>query len=178
MAGVEFSESAAAIGLLGNMGVKGTMAGTSLRAMAARFAKPTREARKILNKLGVQFTHMVDIEGRQVEKLRPLADIFEQMKEKGATLGDMQAIFSKYGGNAAMMFMENAEKLRRFTVQNRNSYGISSELAQAKQRTTKGLWAQVTSQNPLGERRYIKEPRYSYPLPAASLTPIFVPSER
>lgn len=146
MAGVEFSESAAAIGLLGNMGVKGTMAGTSLRAMAARFAKPTREARKILNKLGVQFTHMVDIEGRQVEKLRPLADIFEQMKEKGATLGDMQAIFSKYGGNAAMMFMENAEKLRRFTVQNRNSYGISSELAQAKQRTTKGLWAQVTSQ--------------------------------
>lgn len=146
MAGVEFSESAAAIGLLGNMGVKGTMAGTSLRAMAARFAKPTREARKILDKLGVKFTQMVDIEGRQVEKLRPLADIFEQMKDKGATLGDMQAIFSKYGGNAAMMFMENAQKLREFTVQNRNSHGISTELAQAKQRTTKGLWAQVTSQ--------------------------------
>lgn len=146
MAGVEFSESAAAIGLLGNMGIKGTMAGTSLRAMAARFAKPTREARKILDKLGVRFTHMVDIEGRQVEKLRPLADIFEEMKKKKATLGDMQAIFSKYGGNAAMMFMENYDKLREFTVQNRNSHGISTELAQAKQRTTKGLWAQVTSQ--------------------------------
>lgn len=146
MAGVEFSESAAAIGLLGNMGIKGTMAGTSLRAMAARFAKPTREARKILDKLGVKFTHMVDIEGRQVEKLRPLADIFEQMKQKGATLGDMQAIFSKYGGNAAMMFMENYDKLREFTVQNRNSHGISTELAHAKQQTTKGLWAQVTSQ--------------------------------
>lgn len=146
MAGVEFSESAAAIGLLGNMGVKGTMAGTSLRALAARFAKPTREARKILDKLGVQFTHMVDIEGRQVEKLRPLADIFEQMKQKGATLGDMQAIFSKYGGNAAMMFMENAQKLREFTIQNRNSHGISSELAKVKQKTTKGLWAQLTSQ--------------------------------
>lgn len=146
MAGVEFSESAAAIGLLGNMGVKGTMAGTSLRSMAARFAKPTREARKILNKLGVKFTRMVDIEGRQVEKLRPLADIFEEMKKKGATLGDMQAIFSKYGGNAAMMFTENYDKLRESTVKNRNSHGISTELAQAKQQTTKGLWAQVTSQ--------------------------------
>lgn len=146
MAGVEFSESAAAIGLLGNMGIKGTMAGTSLRALAARFAKPTREARKILDKLGVKFTHMVDIEGRQVEKLRPLADIFEEMKKKKATLGDMQAIFSKYGGNAAMMFMENYDKLRESTVKNRNSYGISSELAQVKQQTTKGLWAQVTSQ--------------------------------
>ena len=44
MAGVDFTESTAAIGLLGNMGLKGTLAGTSLRAMATRFAKPTKES--------------------------------------------------------------------------------------------------------------------------------------
>lgn len=48
MAGVEFTEASAAIGLLGNMGLKGTLAGTSLRAMSTRFAKPTKEAREVL----------------------------------------------------------------------------------------------------------------------------------
>lgn len=146
LAGVEFSESAAAIGILGNMGVKGTMAGTSLRAMATRFAKPTRESQKTLDRLGVKFTEYRDIYGKQVEKLRPLADIFEELNQKGATMGDMQSIFGKIGGNAAMMFVRNYDQLRGLTVQNRNSHGISSELALVKQETTKGLWAQVTSQ--------------------------------
>lgn len=146
LAGVKFSESAAAIGILGNMGVKGTMAGTSLRAMATRFAKPTRESQKTLDRLGVKFTEYRDIYGKQVEKLRPLADIFEELNQKGATMGDMQSIFGKIGGNAAMMFVRNYDQLRGLTVQNRNSHGISSELALVKQETTKGLWAQVTSQ--------------------------------
>lgn len=145
-AGMDFTESTAAIGLLGNMGLKGTLAGTSLRAMATRFAKPTKEAQKVLDRLGVKFTEMRDIEGVMVERLRPLADIFEELNRKGASMADMQAIFGKIGGNAAMMFVRNYEQLRSLTVHNRGSQGISSELALVKQNTTKGLWAQVTSQ--------------------------------
>lgn len=146
MAGVDFTESAAAIGILGNMGVKGTMAGTSLRAMATRFAKPTKEAQKTMSRLGVKFTQYEDVYGKQVEKLRPLAEIFEDLKSKGATMADMQSIFGKIGGNAAMMFLKNSDKLRELTSHNRASQGISGELAKVKQDTTKGLWYQVTSQ--------------------------------
>ncbi|MTU52812.1 phage tail tape measure protein [Parabacteroides merdae] len=146
MAGVDFTESTAAIGLLGNMGLKGTLAGTSLRAMATRFAKPTKESQKVLDRLGVKFTEMRDIEGVMVEKLRPIADIFEELNRKGASMADMQAIFGKIGGNAAMMFVRNYDQLRSLTAHNRGSQGISSELALVKQNTTKGLWAQVTSQ--------------------------------
>ena len=146
LAGVEFSESSAAIGILGNMGVKGTMAGTALRAMATRFAKPTKESQKTLDRLGMKFTEYRDIYGKQVEKLRPLAEIFEELNAKGATMGDMQAIFGKIGGNAAMMFVRNYDQLRTLTTQNSGSHGISSELAKVKQDNTKGLWAQVTSQ--------------------------------
>lgn len=146
MAGVDFTESTAAIGLLGNMGLKGTLAGTSMRAMATRFAKPTKEAQKVLDRLGVKFTEMRNIEGVMVEKLRPLADIFEELNRKGASMADMQAIFGKIGGNAAMMFVRNYDQLRSLTAHNRGSQGISSELALVKQNTTKGLWAQVTSQ--------------------------------
>lgn len=146
MSGVEFTESAAAIGILSNMGVKGTMAGTALRAMSTRFAKPTRESQGVLDRLGVKFTEYRDIYGKQVEKLRPLADIFQELNAKGATMGDMQAIFGKIGGNAAMMFVRNYEQLRTLATQNQGSHGISSELAKVKQENTKGLWDQVTSQ--------------------------------
>ena len=54
---------------------------------------------------------------------------------------DMIAIFSKIGGNAAMQFVVNYDKLRVLTTQNRASHGISEELALVKQNTTKGLWA-------------------------------------
>ena len=146
MAGVAFTESSAAIGLLGNMGLKGTLAGTSLRALSTRFAKPTKEAQEVLDRLGIRFTEMRDIEGVQVEKLRPIADIFEELNKKGASMADVQAIFGKIGGNAAMMFLKNYDKLRELTSYNRGSQGVSSELALVKQNTTKGLWAQVTSQ--------------------------------
>ena len=102
--------------------------------------------RQVLDRLGIKFTEYRDIYGKQVEKLRPLADIFEDLNKKGATVGDMQAIFGKIGGNAAMMFVRNYDQLRTLTVQNRGSHGISSELAKVKQDNTKGLWAQVTSQ--------------------------------
>ena len=146
MAGGDFTESSAAIGLLGNMGLKGTLAGTSLRALSTRFAKPTKEAQEVLDRLGIRFTEMRDIEGVQVEKLRPIADIFEELNKKGASMADVQAIFGKIGGNAAMMFLKNYDKLRELTSYNRGSQGVSSELALVKQNTTKGLWAQVTSQ--------------------------------
>lgn len=146
LAGVDFTESAAAIGVLGNMGVKGTLAGTALRAMATRFAKPTKQGQEVLDRLGVKFTRMEDVYGKQVERLKPLADIFEELNRKGASIADLQSIFGKIGGNAAMMFITNYDRLRSLTSQNRASQGISSELALVKQNTTKGLWAQVTSQ--------------------------------
>lgn len=145
LAGVDFTEASAAIGILGNAGMKGTMAGTALRAMATRFAKPTKQAEETLDRLGVKFTHFVEIAGKKVEKLRPLADIFKDLHTSGASLEDMIAIFSKIGGNAAMQFVVNYDKLRVLTTQNRASHGIASELALVKQNTASGLRAQMTS---------------------------------
>jgi TP901 family phage tail tape measure protein len=145
MAGIDFSESSAAIGILGNVGLKGTMSGTSLRSIATRLAHQPREAQKILEKLGVRFTHYVNVYGERLEKIRPLADIFEDLKNKGATLGDMTKIFGRWGANAGMALMLNTDRLRRLTADNRASHGISGELAKVKQETTKGLWYQMTS---------------------------------
>ncbi|MEB3373837.1 phage tail tape measure protein [Bacteroides sp. CR5/BHMF/2] len=138
LSGVDFSEASAAIGILGNAGMKGTMAGTALRAMSTRFAKPTKQAEATLDRLGVKFTQFTEIAGKKVEKLRPLAEIFKDLHDAGASLEDMISIFSKIGGNAAMQFVVNYDKLRVLTTQNRASHGISDELALIKQNTTKG----------------------------------------
>ena len=42
--GISVEETAAAIGLLGNVGIKGSQAGTGLRAMFTKLKKPTKEA--------------------------------------------------------------------------------------------------------------------------------------
>ena len=52
-AGMSLQETAAMAGLLGNIGIQGSMAGTTLKSMVLRLASPTGQARKALSELGV-----------------------------------------------------------------------------------------------------------------------------
>jgi len=54
-AGVSLEETAAAAGVLGNAGIKGTMAGTGLRRAITQLLKPSDEARKLMADLGFSF---------------------------------------------------------------------------------------------------------------------------
>ena len=144
-AGVQFDEATAAIGVLGDAGMKATLAGTGLRAMVIRFAKPSRDAQDTLDRLGVSFTRTVDIAGKSVNKLKPLADIFGDLKEKGASLEDLQRIFGVVGGNAALQLMSRVEKLKELTAINQMSHGMSQYVATQKEETTLGRWHQFTS---------------------------------
>ena len=146
MAGVDISEAVAAFGVLGNANLRGTMAGTSVRSMMTFLAKPSKMAKATLNRLGVDITQSVEVYGKTVRQLRPLADIFSDLKDAGVTLQDMSAIFGKIGGTGAMVLASRADELRELTQYNLYSHGIANKLGQAKQQTTSGLWEQVTSQ--------------------------------
>ena len=52
-AGIGIEETAAAIGALGNAGLRGTVAGTGLRMSINKLLKPTFDARKVINDLGL-----------------------------------------------------------------------------------------------------------------------------
>jgi TP901 family phage tail tape measure protein len=73
--GISIEESSAMLGLLHNVGIKGSMAGTTLRAMMLRLSAPTGESAKALRQLGIQTT---DAYG----KMRPMQDILKDMGEK------------------------------------------------------------------------------------------------
>jgi TP901 family phage tail tape measure protein len=57
-AGVSLEESAAAIGALGNAGLQGTIAGTGLRMAINKLIAPTEDARRTMDRLGLDFLRL------------------------------------------------------------------------------------------------------------------------
>ena len=54
-AGISFEETAAAIGIMANAGIKGSQAGTTLRGAISRLSKPTDDMRDVMEELGISF---------------------------------------------------------------------------------------------------------------------------
>ena len=67
-------DTATAIGLMANAGIKGSQAGTALRSILTRLAKPTRDAQTAMNVLGLS---LEDEEGRT----RSLAEVMDMMRD-------------------------------------------------------------------------------------------------
>lgn len=144
MAKVSFNEAAAAIGALANAGLKGTVAGTALRAMMTRLLNPTKKGLAVLEKYNIKLYETDKLTGKT--KLRSLTDIFSQLKEKDASVQDLTRIFDKIGGNAANNIFAELLKLPSLVQNSVYSGGIAENIASKKQDTIQGKWYKVTSQ--------------------------------
>src|SRR5690606_7168924 len=138
-AGVAFEEAAAAIGLMGNAGIQGSMAGTALRGAITRLLKPTAEVARTLNRLGVQAT---DSEGR----LLSLVEIVRQLEEAGATTGDMMAIFGQRAGPAmAALVDQGSDALRSLVRELETAGGTAKRIADVQMRGFRGALLELRS---------------------------------
>ena len=92
--GYDFKDLAIATGLMASSGIKGSLAGTALRNMLTRMAKPTKESRDAMEKLGLS---LEDEEG----KAYSLMDIMLKLRSSFADSTDpegMAAALSSLGG--------------------------------------------------------------------------------
>ena len=120
-AGISLSETAAAIGLLGNAGLEGSIAGTSLNAAMVQMVK-RGEA------LGVTFT---DTTG----KLRPLNEIVSDLGSRSVTTQQMVQTFGIRGARAMITLQRvGGDALRKYS-ESLNDVGFAAELAEAKNDT-------------------------------------------
>lgn len=125
-AGLSFEEVSAAIGLMGNAGIKGEMAGTALRGAMARLMSPTKEVQSTLTKLGVTVT---DSAGR----LLPLVDTMRRLETSGATTADMMKIFGQEAGPGMMALLsQGSTALAGLTTQLQNSGGTADKVAKTQ----------------------------------------------
>lgn len=126
--GYEIEDVATALGLMANSGIKGSMAGTSLRNMLQRMAKPTKESQMAMDRLGLSLTDssgnmlsfeeiMDQLRGSMGEINMPLTEYNRQLDELDAALEDGSIKQSEYDKqleelNKEAFGAEGAEKAR------------------------------------------------------------------
>lgn len=127
--GISMEETAAAIGIMSDSGIKGSQAGTALRGSLSRLAKPSKLAAEKMDELGVSF---YDSQG----KILPLKGQVAQLKDafKGMTDEQKQnALVTIYGQESlsGMMALIAAgpDKIDKQTQSLKNSDGAAKEMA-------------------------------------------------
>jgi TP901 family phage tail tape measure protein len=125
-AGLSFEETSAAIGLMGNAGIKGEMAGTALRGALSRLMSPTKDVTEVLSKLGISLS---DSSGNML----PLVEIMKRLEDSGATTADMMKLFGQEAGSGMMaMLSQGSGALANLTSQLRSSGGTADKVAKTQ----------------------------------------------
>ena len=130
--GLSLEETAAAIGLLSDAGIKGSQAGTTLRGALSRLAKPTEDMLEVMDSLGLSF---YDSNGQ----MKSISAIVGMLKTNMANLTEEQrqnALVTLFGQEALsgmMVLMEaGPEKLDALTQSLENCKGAASEMAKVR----------------------------------------------
>jgi len=144
--GLSLEDTASAVGLLGNIGVQGTLAGTAMRTAMLRLAAPPKAARDVLDELGVATR---DAAG----DMRPLAGILTDFAQGVSNLGSgdrlsaIEALFGKFGLAGAAELVNQAEGggLVRFADQMRGVEGASQRMADTMMKGAPGAVRELMS---------------------------------
>lgn len=95
--GYTAEDTALAIGLMANSGIKASQAGTSLRSIMSRMAKPTKEVQGAMDKLGVSLTDSND-------NMKSLNEVMGDLRKgfAGLSKDEAAAMAAALGGQEAM----------------------------------------------------------------------------
>lgn len=136
--GYSVEDTAVAIGLMANAGIKAGQAGTSLRSILTRLAKPTGESKDAIKALGLSVT---DSSG----KIKPFNVLMKEMRTAFSKLNAAQkpAYAAMLGGQEAMsglLAIVNASEsdFEKLTDAVNNSSGAASEMAERNLDNLKG----------------------------------------
>lgn len=131
--GISLEETAAAIGIMSDAGIKGSQAGTTLRGALSRLARPTKAMQGTMDNLGVSF---YDADG----KMKPLKTQVELLKKafEGLTPEQQQnALVTLYGQESLSGMMALIDKgpdsLGKLTKSLKDSDGAADNMARTMQ---------------------------------------------
>lgn len=136
--GVPFEEATAAIGVLGDAGIKGSQAGTTLRTIMANVVNPTKKQKAAWDELGV---NRYNADGSR----KNLLEIFKELNNANLGVDAYYRLFHKTAASGAVALASHVDKWEDVYLENFLAGGLSSHLADEKKNTLKGLWAQLVS---------------------------------
>lgn len=138
-AGVKFEEAAAALSLMGNAGIQGSMAGTSLRGAIARILSPTKQMQAAMKAAGLSFT---DAQGR----LLPLEEIVRRLEPHAENAGLFMQLFGQRAGPAmAALVTQGADAVKTLTGELENAGGTASRISGVQMQGFNGMLKELES---------------------------------
>lgn len=124
-----FEETAAAIGIMSNAGIKGSQAGTTLRTAMQRLAAPTDVAAKLMQSLGIS---AYNSEGQ----MKPISELLPHLQERLSGLSEEQrnnalnTLFGKESLSGMLALLDSAGPEFDGVVSGlQNSNGAAKEMA-------------------------------------------------
>lgn len=131
-AGISIEETAAAIGVLSNAGIRGSRAGTTLRRALSILLAPTGRAKKIFDELGLSFN---STEGGLISFI----EIIAKLNKANLTAAETQTIFGRIAGpGMAALLRQGAGALENLTNKLEGAQGAADRMSQAFRTTVKG----------------------------------------
>ena len=139
--GYTAEDTALAIGLMANAGIKGSSAGTALRSMMSRLTKPTKEVQNAMNRLGISLT---DDNG----KMKSLNEVMTDLRNGFNGLSEAEAaeLASSLAGQEAMsglLAIVNASD-DDFKKLERSIYNCDGAAARMAETMSDNLQGQIT----------------------------------
>ncbi|WEJ88490.1 MAG: phage tail tape measure protein [Klebsiella huaxiensis] len=131
--GVDVERTTAMIGVMANVGLRGSIAGTGLQATFSRLAAPTGKAKSALKELGVE---VADAAGKMRPAETVLADIYKVVKKYGDT--DQLSFFKDIAGEEAaksfraLVMSAGSGELQTLLGSLQNSKGEAGTVAKVK----------------------------------------------
>ncbi|QRV14223.1 phage tail tape measure protein [Haloterrigena salifodinae] len=108
--GMSVEEVSAALGTMGDVGIKAEKAGTGLRSALSSLSNPTGATADAIDRLGL---NVQDAEGN----MRPLHDIIGQLEESGASTADVLQLFGNEAGPAMQALVDQGSDALRNEAQ-------------------------------------------------------------
>lgn len=119
---VSMNDAAAAIGVLSDAGIQGSMAGTSLRQILSSLVNPVGEAATAIKEMGLT-----------LEEVNPgtndLTDIMSALSQAGIDAADAMTIFGDRGGPAILALTSQAASLEQLTAELKDVDGAAAQMA-------------------------------------------------
>lgn len=144
--GYSMEDAAVAVGLMANSGVKASQAGTSLRGILTNLAKPSGEAKKALDELGVSLTESDGSMKSLDTVMQDLRKAFDGLNE--AEKSEYATTIAGKNAMTGLLAIVNAapEDYQKLSVAVQNSEGASARMAETMNDNLAGSLTLVKSQ--------------------------------
>lgn len=136
-AGAGLAETSAAMAIMGEAGIKGSMAGTSLRNAMTSLMNPTKAEAELMQQLGLSSAYSNG-------KLMDMATVVDTLRAKSADTAEIMALFGDRAGPAmATLVAKGGDALRELTKQLENSEGAAKRMEEAAMQGLPGAFERM-----------------------------------